>query len=117
MIDFRLAAKNSGQKAWLREQLPKLVAHRETHAGSKEMEAIAVEFQIHRDEHGTFWLQLIGGSTGYESADLVRLLTKTDATEWVACMGSDKYKRMTVSLDEIREAVREYNVTYRFEVL
>ena len=61
---------------------------------------------------------MYGGPTGFESVELVKLLQNDNPDAvWVACMGSDKYLRMEVKVDEIRRAVRSYNVGYEFEVL
>lgn len=123
MIDFKKVAKNSGQKAWLHTQLPKIPALR--WASGKEDdgpgEQVEVEFEIRRGEGnlaGEWWLHLHGGPTGYESVNLLHILeNKEVGAKWVACMGSNRYARMEVRIDNIRHAVSNYNVNHRFEVL
>jgi len=121
VIDFKKALKATGTKAVLRQTLPSIPAFR-SWPGSKDWEQITVQFEIRQGTgnlKGEWWLHLHGGPTGYESVDLVKLLSQEHepGAKWIACMGSDRYSRLEIRIDNIRQAVRDYKVGYQFEVL
>jgi len=118
---FRDAAKKSGHKAFLHVKYPTITAMM-SRAGSDICDAqLLCEFEIKRGttDHSEWWLYLRGGSPGYESVELTRLLSEEHAPDavWVACMGSQRYRRMEVKIKDIREAVANYSVNYRFDLL
>ena len=121
MIDFNQKLKESGVKAVLTKTRPKIKAYFAKHGSDKCLEERDVEFEI---EKGTgsysrdFFLYLFGGSTGYESASLLKLLSPDNTSEkWIACMGSGNWRRMEVKISDIREAVKNYQIGYEFKLL
>lgn len=120
MIDFKKVSKESGHRAWHHIKLPKIPALQSEVGSNQCLEPVEVEFEIHRsgNDHSQWILKIHGGPTGYESVDLVKILENQEVgAKWIACMGSYQYRRLEIRIDNIRHAVSNYSVNYRFEVL
>jgi hypothetical protein len=124
-VDFKKILKDSGTNAILHINRPRLPATVSDRGSEQCYASVWVEFEIVKgdipDDNRhvpTYYLKLYGGPTGYESIDLVKLLSnKVPDAVWVACMGCHIYRRMEIRIDDIRRAVADYNVNYNFEVL